>query len=68
MTTHNNTSDPTRDIPVSKGISPMAKLLMALALVVIFIQGGFTVISSGYARHAPAEAQKVPLPAANLNP
>jgi|NGEPerStandDraft_6_1074524.scaffolds.fasta_scaffold560764_1 hypothetical protein len=62
MTTHNNSSDPGRDIPVSKGISPMAKVLIALALVVIFIQGGITVMSSSFGRHPPTEAQKLPLP------
>jgi hypothetical protein len=61
MTTANN-SDPNADIPKSKGISPMAKLLMALALVVIFVQGAFTVISSGFGHRPPADAVKVQLP------
>jgi hypothetical protein len=68
MTTHNNTSDPGRDVPISKGISPMAKWLMALALVVIFVQGGFTVIAAGFGRHPPAEAEKLPLPPQNQTP
>ena len=68
MTTQNNSLDPLRDVPVSKGISPMAKLLMALALVVIFVQGGITVMSSAFGRHPAAEAEKIPLPAEKLNP
>ncbi|MGD0475390.1 MAG: hypothetical protein ABSB70_19555 [Candidatus Velthaea sp.] len=61
--THDQSSNAHSDVPVSKGISPMAKVLMAVALVVIFIQGGFTVISSGFGRHPPAEAVKLDLPA-----
>jgi len=68
MTTQNNTLDPLRDVPVSKGISPMAKLLMALALVVIFVQGGITVMSSAFGRHPAAEAQKLPLPPERQSP
>jgi hypothetical protein len=67
MTTHTNGNESARDVPISKGISPMAKLLMALALVVIFVQGGFTVIWSGFGHQPPADAVKVPLPA-NLSP
>jgi hypothetical protein len=68
MTTRNNSSDPARDVPISKGMPPMARLLMALALVVIFIQGGITVISSGFGRHPAAEAEKLPLPPQNQTP
>jgi hypothetical protein len=52
-------SDP--DVPVSQGVSPMAKALMALALLLIFIQGGLTVGLSWFGRLPPTEAVKVPL-------
>jgi hypothetical protein len=62
MTIHSNGDDSARDVPISKGVSPMAKVLMGLALVLIFIQGGFTVFYSVFGRQPPAEAQKIPLP------
>ena len=68
MTTQNNSSDPRRNVPISKGVSPMAKVLMALALIIIFIQGGITVISSSFGRHPAAEAEKIPLPAQSQSP
>jgi hypothetical protein len=55
-------NNPDRDVPVTKGISPMAKVLMALGLAIVFMQGIFTVVSSGYARTPPAEAGKIHLP------
>jgi hypothetical protein len=62
--THGNGSEPVRrDVPISKGISPMAKVLMGLALALVFLQGTFTVMSSGYARIPPADAGKIQLPA-----
>jgi hypothetical protein len=68
MTTHSNGPDSARDVPISKGTSPMAKALMVLALVVIFIQGGITVIASGFGRLPPAEAVKVQLPPPSTGP
>ncbi len=53
------------DVPISKGISPMAKVLMALALALVFMQGIFTVALSGFGRQPPADAVKVKLPAQN---
>jgi hypothetical protein len=52
----------TTDVPISKGLSPMAKVLMGLALALVFMQGTFTVLASGYARVPPADAAKVELP------
>ncbi len=68
MTKHTDGHETARDVPVSKGISPMAKWLIALALVVIFVQGGITVISSGFGHRPPTQAVKVPLPQPNLSP
>jgi hypothetical protein len=64
--THADANAPSeRDVPLTKGISPMAKVLMALALALVFMQGFFTVVSSGFGRQPPAEAIKVKLPAQN---
>jgi hypothetical protein len=54
--------NPDRDVPVTKGISPMAKVLMALGLALVFMQGIFTVVLSSYARVPPSEAAKLKLP------
>lgn len=60
--THSSGNELKSDVPISKGISPMAKLLMGLALALVFMQGAFTVIAANYGRLPPADAQKVPLP------
>jgi hypothetical protein len=49
-------------VPASKGLTPLAKILMFLALGLVFMQGTFTVIAANYGRLPPASAVKVPLP------
>jgi hypothetical protein len=63
--THANVPGPKSEhpvLPVSKGVSPAAKVLMLMALALAFVQGGFTVAMSGFGRQPPAEATKVQLP------
>jgi hypothetical protein len=64
--THANANAPSdSDVPITKGISPMAKVLMALALALVFMQGIFTVAWSGFGRQPPADAVKIKLPPQN---
>jgi hypothetical protein len=51
-----------RPIPVSKGLPGNVQMLLAIAVIVVFVMGAFVVISSGFGRVWPAaDSVKVPL-------
>jgi hypothetical protein len=50
------------EIPVSAGVPPMARFLMAAAVLIVFMQGAFVVIASVYGRVWPSLGSvRVPL-------
>ena len=52
-----------REIPVSAGTPMEVKVLLVLALVIVFMQGAFVIGASGFGKVWPAEnSVKIPLP------
>jgi hypothetical protein len=52
-----------REIPTSAGLPKEVGLLLALAVLIIFMQAAFVIVSSDFGRIWPAEnSVKIPLP------